>query len=569
MRVLLIALLLPLAAATLEAQEKLLRGRITTESGDAIASATVVLELTDMRVRRQVQVVRTETDPRGEYQIDLSPWDFPTYGLQVNAMTDFHVESLMIKVVPREELPVTLDFELPAASVLEGRLLDETGAPIAGGTISVPSARPVTTDQQGKFRVVGAPCGDTVTLTASMDGYAAGELTEENLSSRVVSGLEIRLMRSRKFFGRLLLPDEKPVEGGRIVLHVGTSQYLTTEVKEEGRFEFGHIPPTDGAELSLSLMHPEHLLRKHPIGTTITEEELLVRVPWAIRLAGKVLLPSGEPAAGAMVQFGDGVTELVEPTTCDMLGEWLGPPMAVGGLATVTASPPAAGSKSSVGELVISRGKGSVDPWPAGHRSSFTVEVSGSTIRMTRRDEGAGGMPGDVLYEGTLSGDGRMMEGTLRVPAINAKGRFRARAYGGQSVDGDWDLREELDPVRGLAPVQQLVSLAPFSGIQRLTLALGKPLTIQGRVTDAEGKPATLGRVLVSRWNGTTLFRSETPIQNGLFAASDLPFGFVELKAVGPDDRPLAQPRFVSTESSFVELKGAASNEATTDPLSP
>lgn len=56
-------------------------GSVMSEDGPA-TNVEVLVEITDMRVRRQIDTLRTRTDENGESPIDLSKFEAPELGLR-------------------------------------------------------------------------------------------------------------------------------------------------------------------------------------------------------------------------------------------------------------------------------------------------------------------------------------------------------------------------------------------------------------------------------------------------------------------------------------------------------
>lgn len=139
----------------------------------------------------------------------------------------------------RHMLDVTLRLE-PATTV-RGRVVDESGAPVAGATVMVAGAAFATTGADGTFAVTGLPpAGGDVVVTA--DGYApAARRGLAGDAGEVVLG-DVVLTVGGRVAGIVVDDAARPSVGAKVVVSVrDTALRWETVTDAEGRFAFDHM----------------------------------------------------------------------------------------------------------------------------------------------------------------------------------------------------------------------------------------------------------------------------------------------------------------------------------------
>ena len=198
------------------------------------------------------------------------------------------------------------------AGVLTGRVLDTTGAPIAGAGIRIPQLeRAETADSAGFFRITGLPAG-RVTVIGEAAGYfgARTELTvpvsgtvEHDFSLRpnahVLAGVEIRArarqnlppklaefaIRQHRGAGRFLTPDQLERFNGQPLTEALKTILVGARFQ---RSQSGELTIISGRSLNPSSLRPSYNARA--CGVQIWQDGVLISDPNAS--ADLVLEPS-------------------------------------------------------------------------------------------------------------------------------------------------------------------------------------------------------------------------------------------------------------------------------------
>lgn len=235
-----------------------LAGAVLDESRRPIAGAVVLASTTDFESKRpSLTYARAVTGADGRYRIDdLSPgaWAALNFGASIGRVAP---EYRFARIVAGQT--TQLDFAPPqAARVLAGRLVDASGAPVAGRTVMTsadgtldapPRSRWISapTNERGEFRLVEVrPGRNELYLTgatpAEMSWVAAVEVLDQALTEReiVLGGATLR--------GRLLRgPGEAPLGRGLVVAvrraAEGERFHGRVLADEDGAYRFEHLEP--------------------------------------------------------------------------------------------------------------------------------------------------------------------------------------------------------------------------------------------------------------------------------------------------------------------------------------
>lgn len=295
-----------------------LAGAVLDESRQPIAGAVVLASTTDFeRKRPSLTYARVVTGADGRYRIDdLSPgaWAALNFGASIGRVAP---EYRFARIAAGEV--TQLDFAPPqAARVLAGRLLDASGAPVAGRTVMTsadgtldapPRSRWISapTDERGEFRLVDVrPGRNELYLSgatpAEMIWAASVDVPDQALTEReiVLGGATLR--------GRLLRgPGETPLARGLVVAvrraPEGERFHGRVLADDDGAYHFEQLEPgvydiaayaTDG-ELGQEQ-------REVLVGATNVEGVDFVLLPGG-RLEVSVRGADGEPVAAELDFF--------------------------------------------------------------------------------------------------------------------------------------------------------------------------------------------------------------------------------------------------------------------------
>ena len=211
------------------------------------------------------------------------------------------------------------DVILEPEIVLQGRVVDEDGAPVEAaaivlgegetfvhsmrrGPMRVP-ARELTADPDGRFRIAGLAPGDQVSLHGSAPGFVRESIPLVRVdASLATEEVEIRLREAQELLGRVT--DEATgngVEGVRVhFAQTVRGGFTTAETDESGEFLLSGVPVAAGV-LSASSKGYEDLER--PLSEPPAEPlELVLRPKPEMEVAGTVIR-EGVPVAGASVRI--------------------------------------------------------------------------------------------------------------------------------------------------------------------------------------------------------------------------------------------------------------------------
>ncbi|MCB2153449.1 carboxypeptidase-like regulatory domain-containing protein [bacterium] len=548
-------------------------GTVRGPAGPA-EGVTVHLEVSDMRIRRQVGYLQTHTDTEGMFTFDLSEYDFPQLGLEFYTVSPRFIEGLKIEVVNREDLPLSLELNLQPGTMARGTVHDTEGNPLPEVYIQAPGIRPQQSDEDGDWECFGIPPGFT-RLQFTKDGYATEQLEIRSQEPEVLEGFEITMKSSRQLIGRVVNWGGQPVPEALVTFEY-RDRGKNAVTNEEGVARIVGIPAVieEGAAEVL-LQAKGYLPTRLPLDPNeIGERPIDWTIDRGVSLAGTVKLPDGTPAAGSIIMAGEEAAGAPQ-AQASADGTWEIGPFPPGEELILTALPPSFEPTWSIADLVVqpsaesNKYKGNVELWPKGFSSTFAIEYDGTTMRMRRYDKGDHGFGAPINYEAPWDGASGYLEGTLEVVGMMQSGNFtlRQRSSFGEGLAGEWELREEIGASElKVAPVQEVVQLPFITGLANMDFKLDVAQELSGQVLTEDGHPFIDGYVFLTRWNDTDVFTPRAEIEAaGRFHFNRVPQGVFYLIAYDEEQANSAGP--FPARGGVNDLQLIAGDDGEHDPL--
>ncbi|MEQ8820421.1 MAG: carboxypeptidase-like regulatory domain-containing protein [Sumerlaeia bacterium] len=533
-------------------------GLVSGPEGPA-AGVRVLLELSDMRIRRQVAFLETVSDDTGRFRFDLSEHDMPVFGLQFNTVSPRFQESLEIIEASRAEMPVRVELAVQPGAVAQGIVTDSEGTPLEGVEItSWAGVRPQVSDEKGEWEVFGLAMGRNQ-LTFRKEGFADEFLNVAPEGPVTVSGLEVVMQSARSLRGRVVDQSGEGVPRATALLRF-PGRFQQTAGDESGLFVFKAVPKdVTGGELHLEakgFLPTTHEISEADVSTegeAESEEARTYAIDNGVFVRGHVRLPDGKPAPGSIVIAGEQGGPLAPRSMVRQDGQWELGPFPPGEEVAFTALPPNPVEIRTAADVYLEdapgRGRyvGGVDYWPAGFASDFTATLANGKVEMRRRDKGERGFGAEVVYRADWDGAGNEIKGEVEVVGMRQSGTFSMRRrYGGAGgpLAGEWEIREFIDPSRlNVAPVRKSLALPIITGTTALDLALVPSRTLSGQVVKENERPFLDGEVLILDWNGSRVFQPRAEIGiAGRFSFDRVPDGVFRLIARSGDGQDSVGP---------------------------
>ncbi len=512
----------------------------------------VLLELSDMRIRRQVAWLQARTDTEGFFEIDLSSHDMPNYGLEFNTVSIRFMEARRIVIHKREEFPVHIELEVQPGTVARGIVTDDQGKPLEGVTILAPGVRTQTSGENGEWESFGLYPGGA-SLLFRKEGYSEQNLSVQSSGPEVLEGFEVVMPVATQFEATVVDPVGNAVEYPLVYFRTG-DRYLMETGDDRGRVLFRGVPEVLD-EVSLTAMAEGFLPTDKELNRTEKDDfAATVEMRYGVFIGGASHLPTGEPAPGAIVVAGDVFNRSAPQAVADADGKWRLGPFEPGGDIVLTVLPPSPEATWGIADLVFKsaggdRYEGVVEMWPKGFSSDFTASFDGANVAMRRVDAGTGGFSGPVKYVAQWDGAANRIEGTLEVVGFEQTGTFtmERRYASGGGLAGEWEVREEVGASNlNVAPQHLGLKATMLPVTMHLDMNLTGGLSLAGTVTRADGTPFIDGTVHLSDWEGSDVYRPVADIRaGGRFRFDRLPEGTFQLFAVSADGAHVATPRIL------------------------
>ncbi len=279
-----------------------LTGTIRDVNGQPVAGASVTLN--------GPAYVNTHTGADGTYHFaSLAPG---RYEIRVNPPSDAALLTNYATFFLSAGEEATRDLVLPPSGVLEGRVLDPAGAPVAGATLYLSAVDQglhtmTTSGSDGRYRLVGITDGIYDLTAEPPAGLRAVAATASGLAIRPGPPVErdLQLGPAGSLSGIIRGPDERPVAAlvtVRYTLHYAErSEQVSTG--SNGRYTFAQLPP---GMVTLEVEGPASTLQQTipgiPIsaGAETTRDVTLAAAPGPATVRAVVTL-DGVPVSGAVV----------------------------------------------------------------------------------------------------------------------------------------------------------------------------------------------------------------------------------------------------------------------------
>ncbi len=364
-----------------------------------------------------------------------------------------------------------LTLSLPPAGVVEGVVLDSAGAPLPGVSVAaerpceelgewmrrtgIPSHGDAVSDAGGHFSISGLGEGGYRLRTAPPADFAAPDLVAVRAGDR---GVEIRLSRGVTLRVTVLGPDDRPVAGARVRAYPSEGDSRVAVTDTGGVAEVPGVPEEAG-ECSLRV---EAALRDLDEMTYAWEDvdlssgrEVVVRLPAAPAVRGKVVDRAGRPVAGARVEGRQpGAAEVVVDEASGYHGDFFLRPARDGPVFLSVRDGDAGPDETGIDRLEVTSGTHglmlAIDRAP-----SIVARVTGAEGRQLEGYAGPTTDRGDGCY--AVRGE----RGRVVFPGLSAQVKYRLCV---RTADDGQELVGSVGPVAGDAG-EVTVVLAPGRSI--------------------------------------------------------------------------------------------------------
>ncbi len=307
------------------------RGRIVDPEGRPVPGARVEAFgfqgwVTSMSrrdfLRRGLVAWSTETDAAGRFVLPEAPRDGLRFVLRFLDPDLAPRQLVNLPTVPGRTRDLG-DVVLESGYAIEGRVLDERGAPIGGAVVRVHPASsvgfgrsapdplpmaPATTGDDGRFRLDRVPAG-RVRLHADAPGAEArwSGLVDGDTGD-VVRDVELRLPPARMLRGRVVDEGRRAVRGARVTAtarigsgSAGPNDRFEAEVRSDAVGAFALEVPQEVETLRVEVVADGYL----PSLRTLRGNDVTSETEFVLRelppLTGVVVDAQGAPVAGARV----------------------------------------------------------------------------------------------------------------------------------------------------------------------------------------------------------------------------------------------------------------------------
>jgi protocatechuate 3,4-dioxygenase beta subunit len=286
-----------------------LKGRVIDRAGKPLTGAEAYLVESVDRLEQENARLKGETPDAvsgsdGSFTLEDLPQATPLY-LLVRASGHLPAGVRGIHIPIRKPLSVRLE---PAAT-LNGRVLDEQGAPVAGARVvltwqpaapenperpaGAPVERSAVADPEGHFDIRDAPAGP-VRLAVSARGYLSLEGFQTVVpQSDPIQELTLTLGKGAVLAGRISTTAGQPVSGARI-----SAEGASEMSDDEGAYIVEGVPP---GRVDVQVFHPAYKLFQREMVIQPGVNPLDVTFEEGVEVSGRVTDAQGAPVVGARV----------------------------------------------------------------------------------------------------------------------------------------------------------------------------------------------------------------------------------------------------------------------------
>ncbi len=274
-----------------------MEGRVEDLAGGVIADARVIGWPRQGRTRLGEAQAMTMSDDEGKFRIWVAPGE-----THLNATAEGYVRRGHTFTAPSTGTVLRLMPE----SVVEGVVLDEAGAPLAGVAVEVqadfelPTQRVVRSDEAGRFRIPGLMPG-RVGLVAR-GPHSFGRLAAVALDFGATVQVEIRSVAATTLEARIVTDDDpaRPCPAGWAELRDARQHNrINASSDAEGRLRFEGLLP---GRYTVSPGCRGHFVDTPPPPITVVAGQDPAPQTWTVQagttLVGRIVDAQGEPATG-------------------------------------------------------------------------------------------------------------------------------------------------------------------------------------------------------------------------------------------------------------------------------
>ena len=494
-----------------------LEGVVTNDAGESVKDAKVILKDADGN-----EVASAQTDANGKYQFNEQKAG--SYTVAVEAGTAHEAKSVDATITPANTEVADVQVKRTNGWA-EGTVVDETGTPVEGATVTIDGADTYTTDANGKFttdKLNPGPHEATVVKTDEYGGYVRGF----EVNPGVKTDVALTVNRATDTVNGFVKDDSgKPIADVDVVIQRGGQTVDTVKADSDGLFSMDSVTPGDyTAVVAGTDEYKEGKTAFTVVAGTHTDPVAIEvqRNPGSVD--GSVKDSTGQPLENISLTLNRGDEDRNAATAKNgsfnfdgvPAGQWtlsVDAPKTYKKVSNIVVNVPANGKVTE--GITLTSTIGSVHGVVTGAKNA---PIEGATVTITNVENGASS-------ESTTDKDGKYSRGDLSV------GQYRIEVRA-----ANYD-----------SPEAQVVDVTPSANVQKdfqleKTPDAPQTGTVKGSVRDADGN-AIDGEVAVVLENlDTGDVIPATVDANGDYTAADVPAGNYRAKASANGYRPTSAP---------------------------